>query len=116
MDDLKRLGYPVLIIFLSAFVVKMIDQYMVFKYSSMLITLLVAGALFLFGASLNKSRKKRNQSAFKKVLAILIVVLLMLMQLDYFRIPYIDKIFDLFGIGSFFINMIYIFCGYLFAD
>lgn len=116
MDDLKRLGYPVLIIFLSALIVKLLDQYLVFPYTSMLITILVASALFLFGTSLNKSRKKRNQSAFKKVIAILIIVLLLLMQLEYFHIPYIDKVFDLFGIGAFFINMIYIYCGYLFAD
>lgn len=116
MDDFKRLGYPVLIIFLSAFVIKLIDLYFVFKYTSMLITILTVVALFLFGTTLNKSRKRRNPSAFKKVFAILIMILLLLMQLGYFQIPYVSTTFNFFGVDAFFINMIYIFCGYLFAD
>lgn len=113
---MKRLGFPLAIIFLSAFIIKLIDRYLVFPYTSMLVTILIVTALFLFGTSLNKSRKKRNPSVFKKVIAILVVVLLLLMQLGYFTIPFISDTFNFFGVDAFFINMIYIFCGYLFAD
>ena len=65
---------------------------------------------------LNKSRKRRNPAVFKKVLAILVMVLLMLMQMGYFTLPFMKDAFDFFGVDGFYINMIYIFCGYLFAD
>ena len=116
MDDLKRLGYPILIIFLSAFLIKLIDLYITGNFVSLLITIITVSALFLFGTSLNKSRKKRTQSVFKKVWAIIIVVFLVLMQLGLFSIDVVEDILFFFGVHSFFINMIYIFCGYLFVD
>ena len=45
-----------------------------------------------------------------------LMVLLLLIQLGYIRIALIAETFQFFGIDAFFINMIYIFCGYLFAD
>ncbi|MEG1638450.1 MAG: amino acid permease, partial [Erysipelotrichaceae bacterium] len=86
MNEFKRLGYPVGIIFISALLIKLIDMYLVFPYTSMLITILTVIALSLFGMSLNKSRKRRNSSVFKKVLAVLIVCFLLLMQLGYFQL------------------------------
>ena len=116
MEDLKRLGLPVFLIFISALLVKVINRFFVFSFTPTLITLIIVAALFCFGMLLNKSRKRRTPAVFKKVFAILVMVLLMLMQMGYFTIPYITEAFDFFGVDSFFINMIYIFCGYLFAD
>lgn len=116
MDDVKRLGYPAAIIALSALIVKLFQQYIHIPYQTTVITIIIVLALFLFGMSLNKSRKRRNPSIFKKILAILIMVLLLLIQLGYIRIALIAETFQFFGIDAFFINMIYIFCGYLFAD
>ncbi len=55
MDDVKRLGYPVLIIFLSALIVKLINTYFYSSFTSMLLTIITVSALFLFGTSLNKA-------------------------------------------------------------
>ena len=110
MDDVKRLGYPVLIIFLSAFIVKLINTYFYSNFTAMLLTIITVSALFLFGTSLNKSRKRR------KVLAIIIVLFLVLMQLGLFEIAVVSEVLFFFGVNSFFINMIYIFCGFLFVD
>lgn len=117
MDDFKRLGYPVAIIFLSAFIVKLMNMYVVMNnFMSTLLTIITVSALFLFGMSLNKSRKKRSNSVFKKVLAIILIVFILLMQLGLFTLPMVADILFFFGVNSFFINMIYIFCGYLFVD
>lgn len=116
MDDVKRLGYPVLIIFLSAFIVKLVNTYFYSNFTSMLLTIITVSALFLFGTSLNKSRKRRNSSVLKKVLAIIIVLFLVLMQLGLFEIAIVSQILFFFGVNSFFINMIYIFCGFMFVD
>ena len=66
MDDLKRLGYPILIIFLSAFLIKLIDLYITGNFVSLLITIITVSALFLFGTSLNKSRRKEPNRYSKK--------------------------------------------------
>lgn len=116
MDDIKRLGYPTLIILLSALITKLLDTYLRGEFTAMLIKIIVVAALFLFGVSLNNSRKRRNQGAFKKVIAILLLILLLFMQLDFFRFDFMSKFLLFFGVDSFFINMIYIFCGYVFAD
>lgn len=116
MSDTKRLSLPILIILISALLVKLIDRFVTFSFTPTLITLLIVSALFLFGMVLNKSSKRRNPAVFKKVVAILLVVLLMLMQMGYFTLPFLATTFDYFGVDSFFINMIYIYCGYLFAD
>lgn len=116
MDDFKRLGYPVLIIFLSAFIVKLINIYFYSNFTSMLLTIVTVSALFLFGTSLNKSRKRRNSAVLKKVLAIIIVLFLVLMQLGLFEVAIISEVLFFFGVNSFFINMIYIFCGFMFVD
>ena len=116
MDDVKRLGYPVLIIFLSAFIVKLVNTYFYSNFTAMLLTIITVSALFLIGTSLNKSRKRRNPAVLKKVLAIIIVLFLVLMQLGLFEIAVVSEVLFFFGVNSFFINMIYIFCGFLFVD
>lgn len=116
MQDTKRLSLPVIIILVSALLVKLINRFFQFSFTPTLITFLIVTALFLFGMVLNGNRKRRNPAVFKKVLAILVMVLLMLMQMGYFTLPFMKDAFDFFGVDAFFINMIYIFCGYLFAD
>lgn len=116
MEDTKRLGIPFLIILFSALAVKLINRFFTSSFTPTLLTFLIVCSLFLFGMVLNKSRKRRNPAVFKKVLAILVMVLLMLMQMGYFTLPLMKDAFDFFGVDAFYINMIYIFCGYLFAD
>lgn len=116
MEDVKRLGWPFSVIFLSALVIKLLDSYFHISYNGTLSTIIIVCALFLFGFALNKNRKKRSPAVFKKVVSILVVILLLFMQLGYFTIPYVSTAFNFFGIDAFYINMIYIFCGYLFAD
>lgn len=89
MDDVKRLGTPLLIIIMVA-------------------------SLFMFGVSLN--RKKRSNAVFRKVVAIVIVLLLLFMQLGFLDLAVVNRWFAYLGMGSFYINMLYIFCGYLFID
>lgn len=116
MEDSKRLGIPICIIFISALLVKLVNQFIKTSFTTILITFLIVAALFLFGMVLNKSRKRRSPAVFKKVVAILVMVILMLMQMGFVTLPVISETFDFFGVDSFFINMIYIFCGYMFAD
>lgn len=116
MDDIKRLGFPLLIIVLSAFLSRLINIYLQGSFVQTLMVILIVTALFFFGVSLNKSRKKRSNAVFKKVFAILVVILMLFMQLGYFTLPIMKNVFEFIGIDAFYINMLYIFCGYLFVD
>ena len=49
MGDAKRLGLPVVIIFISALLVKLINRFLQFSFTPTLITFLIVVALFLFG-------------------------------------------------------------------
>lgn len=116
MDDVKRLGFPILIICLSAFLTKLVEKYLVGEFVHTLLIIVTVGFLFMFGVSLNKSRKKKSNAVFRKVLAIVIVILLLFMQLGYFELPYVSTWFAYLGMDAFYMNMLYIFCGYLFID
>ena len=116
MDDLKRLGFPILVIAVSALLTKLINTYLSGVYVYTILIIVTVSALFMFGVSLNKSRKKKSNAIFPKVFAVVIVILLLFMQLGYFQIPYVSDAFRALGIDTFYLNMIYIFCGYLFVD
>lgn len=66
MEDVKRLGFPLLIIVLSAFLSRLLETYLHGSFVHTLMVILIVSALFLFGVSLNKSRKKRSNAVFKK--------------------------------------------------
>lgn len=115
MSDAKRLGIPLGIILFGAFAVWFVDSYLVMnEVLNFLRTILIVACFFFFGCYLNK--KKRSNSVFKKVIAILLTVLLTCMRYDLFNnIPFIGVILHTFGSEGFSI-MLYIYCGYLFAD
>lgn len=116
MKDMKRLGFPILIICVAAFLTKVIECYFLEDAVYQILSIMTVALLFMFGISLNKDRKKKNKSIIRKAVASLIVTLLMFMQLGNFELPYVSSWFVFLGIKSFYINMLYIFCGYLFVD
>ena len=116
MDDFKRLSLPLLIIAVSALLTRIINTYLKGSFVYSLVIIISAFALFFFGYYLNRNYKKRNQKVITKVIAILLVVLLLLMQLGMFSAPILVDIIALLGGSSFYVHMIYIYCGYLFAD
>lgn len=115
MNDAKRLGLPLGIILFGAFAIWFIDSYLVMnEVLNFLRTLVIVVCYFFFGYYLNK--KKRSNAVFKKVIAILLTVLLTCMRYDLFaNVPFINMILHAFGNEGFTI-MLYIYCGYLFAD
>ena len=110
MDDVKRLGTPLLIIVLSAFLTKLVETWLKGGFVHTLLIIIMVASLFMFGVSLN--RKKRSNAVYRKVVAIVIVLLL----LGYLDLAIVNRWFAYLGMGSFYINMLYIFCGYLFVD
>lgn len=115
MSDVRKLGVPFLVIFLGALSVKLIDLYLVGGMSEVLMKIVIVIFLCTFGYTLNVSRR-RSKSVWKKVVAVLGIIFLCFMQLDLFAFSSVVNVFALFGINAFYINMLYIFFGYLLAD
>lgn len=116
MSDFRKLGVPFLIIFLSALATKLISTYLSMFLTTALYKIIVVIALCTFGYFLNVSRRRRSDTVWKKVIAVLIVIFLLFMQLNLFTFSSVASLFSFFGIDAFYINMLYIFCGYMIAD
>ena len=114
MSDIKRLGTPILIIVLSAFLTKLVETWLHGSFVHTLLVIIMVASLFMFGVSLN--HKKRSNAVFRKVVAIVIVLLLFFMQLGYLNLAVVNQVFAYLGMDAFYMNMLYIFCGYLFVD
>ncbi len=117
MNDIKRLGMPLLVLIVAAFITRLMNAYMSIPYQWMILLIIEVTSLFLFGMLLNKSHNKRNGSVFKKVFAIVFTVLFLCLQLGFFSFSWLNQFLELIG-GSnvFYIKMMYIYCGYLFGD
>ncbi|MDF9824966.1 hypothetical protein M2475_001415 [Breznakia sp. PF5-3] len=116
MSDFRKLGVPFLLIFISALVTRLISTYLSANLSGNLIKIIIVVALCVFGATLNASKGRRNGNVYKKLIAILIVIFLLFMQFNLFTFASVSEVFNFFGVDAFYINMLYIFCGYLFVD
>ncbi|MFV0381921.1 MAG: amino acid permease [Breznakia sp.] len=116
MSDMRKLGIPLLLIFISALLTKLLTMYVLLDATVTLVKIIVVITLCLFGASLNVTRGKRHGATWKKITAVLLVVFLLFMQLDLFTFTSVSEVFSFFGMNTFYINMLYIYCGYVFVD
>jgi len=116
VNDFRKLGVPFLLIFISALVTKLLTTYVLLDVTPTLLKIIIVIALCVFGATLNVSRGRRHGNVYKKLVAILIVIFLLFMQFNLFTFASVSSIFSFFGVDAFYINMLYIFCGYMFVD
>ena len=117
MDNIKRLGTPLLVLILAALITRLMNAYMHIPYQSMILLIIEVTSLFLFGMFLNKSHDRRYGSVFKKVFAIVFTVLFLFLQLGFFSFDWLEQFLYLIGgTNAFYIKMMYIYCGYLFGD
>lgn len=115
MKDFRYIGYPLFIILISALLCKLIHTYVGGNLHDYLIIFIRITALFTFGMSLNKA-SRRSYTVWKVVFSVVVTLFLLLMELDLFYLPVLSDMIFFFGVSSFFINMMYILCGYMFVD
>lgn len=116
MKDVKRFGLPLLIVIVGAFITQLLEQYATGMYGNTIRIVWNVAITFGFGVALHGSTKKASNAVFRKVIAIVLTILLLFMQLGYFTFPAMESLFKGLGLTSMFINMLYIFCGYMFVD
>ena len=116
MSDAKKLGIPFLVIFGGALILKLLDMYMANVMTPTVTKILSVIILCLFGATLNVSFHKRSKSVWNKVVAVLVILFLLFMELNFFTFSSVLEVFSMFGITSLFITLLYVYCGYLLVD
>ena len=115
MKDFKYIGYPLFITLISALLYQLVATYISGSIGSTLLILIRVCALFSFGMALNKS-KRRHMSVWKIVVSVVLTIFLLLYELEAFYLPGLSSFLAYFGVGGFFICMLYILCGYIFVD
>lgn len=115
MKNLKRQLAPFVYILICGLFVKMVYHFIMNTFSTQILTIMIASSCFLFGMMLNKKRRK-EKTYWLRIIAIGITILFSLIQMGFLDIPILKITFDFFAIDSFFIHMIYIYCGYLFSS
>lgn len=115
MRDFRYIGYPLFIVLISALLYQLCATYLQGELQDILLILIRICALFTFGMALNKSTR-RHMSVWKIVVAVVVTIFLALYELGAFYLPFLSTALAFFGVGGFFICMLYILCGYLFVD
>ncbi len=116
MSDAKKLGIPFLVIFIGALLLKVLSMYLSPIMNDTLIKIITVIILCLFGATLNIAFHKHSKSVWKKVVAVLVILFLLFMELNLFTFSSIADVFATFGITSMFLQLLYVYCGYLLVD
>lgn len=115
MKNFRYIGYPLAIILISGLLYQLVATYISGSLGNTLLILIRVCALFSFGMALNKTTR-RNMSVWKIVVSVALSIFLVLYELGAFALPILSEFLSFFGVGGFFICMLYILCGYLFVD
>lgn len=115
MKDFRYIGYPLFITLIGALLYQLVSTYISGNVQTTLLILIRVCALFMFGMALNKTTR-RHMSVWKIVLSVVITIFLLLYELGAFSLPILSTALAFFGVGGFFICMLYILCGYMFVD
>ena len=116
MDSLKRLGIPFSILIVCALLQRLMDTYLRGCYTQTFHTIFLCAALFFFGYFLNAKYKKISNAVMPKVFSIVVLLLLLFLQLGILQLPPLSRFLHFFGLEGIYMYMLYVFCGFVFAD
>lgn len=111
-----RYGFPFVIMILSGFLVRLERTFLSGSFESTVITITMAVCMFAFGISLNRHKRKRNESWLKKIVISFFLIFFLFWDLGIFVIPSLKNMFDVMGITGFVIHLFYVYLGYAFFD
>ena len=111
-----RYGFPFVIMILSGLLVRLERLIFSGNTESVVVSVTAALCMFAFGISINRHRRKRNESWLKKIVISFLLVFLMFWDLGVVMIPALKNFFELLGISGFVLSMFYVYLGYSFFD
>lgn len=116
MDSLRRLGIPFSILVVCALLQRLIDTYIRGSYTQTFHTIFLCAVLFFFGYFLNDKHKRRTNAVMSKLFSIVALLLLLFLQLGILQLPPLSSLLHFLGLEGIYMYMLYVFCGFVFAD
>lgn len=111
-----RYAFPFVIMILSGFLVRIEQTVLSGSIETGVVTVTMAVCMFAFGISLNRHKRRRNESWLKKIFISFLLIFFLFWDLGIFVIPSLKNIFDIIGITGFVIDLFYVYLGYAFFD
>lgn len=111
-----RYGFPFVIMIVSGLLVRLERTFLSGNFETTVITVTAAVCMFAFGISLNRHKRRRNESWLKKIFISFFLIFFIFWDLGVFVIPSLKSFFELIGISGFVIYLFYVYLGYCFFD
>ncbi len=113
---MKKYGPPLAVIAIGSAVLYFIRRYALFSHKQMVLSLLTAIVLFVFGCYLpgRTKRRKKEKDWLKKIIVTLVFVILVLIQLGLVKISFIQALTSVINANTIAFYMLYVYLGYIF--
>lgn len=111
-----RYGFPFVILIVSGLLVRMEQIFLSGQIENTLVSVTMALCAFAFGISMNRGKRRRNESWLKKIVISFLLVYFMLMDIGVVMISAISDFFVMIGITGFVMRLFYVYLGYCFFD
>ena len=111
-----RYGLPFVILIVSGFLVRLEQIFLSGTFETTICSATLILGAFAFGISLNRQRRRRNESWLKKIVISFLLVYFLLMDLGVVLVPSIAEFFQMIGISGSLVNLLVVYLGYCFFD
>ena len=111
-----RYGFPVGILVVSGLLVRLEQIFLSGSLENTICSVTLIAGAFAFGISLNRQRRRRNESWLKKILISFLLVYFLLLELGVVVLPSIAEVFEMIGISGTLKMLMVVYLGYSFFD
>ena len=111
-----RYGFPLVMLIVTGLLIRFEQIFLSGQMESTLCSITFVLGAFAFGISLNRNRRRRNESWLKKIVISFLLVYFLLMDLGIGLIPAISDFFTMIGISGSMLRLFIVYLGYSFFD
>jgi hypothetical protein len=111
-----RYGLPFVILIVTGLLVRLEQIFLSGTVETTICSVTMILGAFAFGISLNRQRRRRNESWLKKIVISFLLVYFLLMDLGIVLLPSIMEFFQMIGISGSLLNLLIVYLGYCFFD
>ena len=110
----KKYLVPFLAIILSSLVLTLVRSFVFLENKDVLVTIVTAIVMFLYGTTLNDHVRSKNDTWLKKMIIMALFVVALLINAGVINIPTVNKVLQTAGVVTAVWYMLFIYLGYLF--
>lgn len=112
----RRYGLPLIILVLGGFLVRLETTFLSGSFENTIVIITRALVMFGFGISLDRGKRKRNESWLKKIFISFFLIFFIFWDLGYVVLPQLKCFFNFLGIEGFVLHCFYVYLGASFFD